>query len=99
MRPFVLLRSQMIGQEEFAFISRFDVPDPKTREAVIREQPMQLAKTFFSMLNSISKDQTIQGRKEKKIYMRRRGIDCRSETKERFLARTINSVRRRDVIF
>ena len=50
----------MINQEDFAFISRFDVPDPKTRAAVIREQPMQLAKTFFNLLNSISKDQTIQ---------------------------------------
>ena len=50
----------MIGQEDFNFISRFDVPDVKTREAVIKENPLQLAKTFFNLLNHISKDNTIQ---------------------------------------
>ena len=50
----------MIGQEDFNFISRFDVPDVKTREAVIKESPLQLAKTFFKLLSNISKDSTIQ---------------------------------------
>ncbi len=54
-------RSQMISQEEYNFISRLDgAPDAKAREAVIRESPQQLARTFFRLLNQISKDQTIQ---------------------------------------
>ena len=51
----------MISQEDYNFIHRLDLnPDPKAREAVIRENPAQLAKTFLNLLNQISKDQTIQ---------------------------------------
>ena len=50
----------MIGQEDFNFISRFDGVDARNREALVKENPMQLPKTFFNLLNQISKDQTIQ---------------------------------------
>ena len=50
----------MISKEDFEFISRFDGQDPKAREALIKANPMQLPKTFFNLLNQISKDQTIQ---------------------------------------
>lgn len=54
------LQSQMIGQEDYNFISRFDGVDARNREALVKENPMQLPKTFFHLLNQISKDQTIQ---------------------------------------
>jgi V-type H+-transporting ATPase subunit H len=51
----------MIAQDDFDFIARFDgATDPKTREAVVKENPSQLAKTFFNLFNSVSKDQTVQ---------------------------------------
>ena len=54
------LRSQMIGQDDFQFISRFDTQDAKSRDAVVKENPQQLAKTFLNLLSSISKETTIQ---------------------------------------
>lgn len=54
------LHSGMLSQDDFNFISRFDVPDQRTREAVIKENPQQLAKTFLNLLSHISKDTTIQ---------------------------------------
>ena len=53
-------RSQMIGQDDFQFISRFDTQDLKSRDAVIKENPQQLAKTFLNLLSHISKETTIQ---------------------------------------
>ena len=50
----------MIGQDDYNFISRFDTQDPKTRDAVIKENPQQLAKTFLHLLSHISKEATIQ---------------------------------------
>jgi hypothetical protein len=50
----------MITQDDFNFISRFDTSDGQAREALIREDPAQLAKTFFSLLSQISKDTTLQ---------------------------------------
>lgn len=54
------LQSQMISQEDFSFISRYDVADVATREKIVEENPLQSAKTFYSLLGHISKDQTIQ---------------------------------------
>jgi len=54
------LQSQMISQEDFQFISRYDSADVETREAIVQENPLQSAKTFYSLLGHISKDQTIQ---------------------------------------
>jgi len=54
------LQSQMIGQDDFQFISRFDTQDAKSRDAVIKENPQQLAKTFLNLLSHISKETTIQ---------------------------------------
>merc|ERR1719312_1386780 len=50
----------MISQEDFSFISRYDVADVATREKIVEENPLQSAKTFYSLLGHISKDQTIQ---------------------------------------
>ena len=50
----------MITQDDFNFISRFDVSDQRMRDAVIKENPPQLAKTFLNLLSHISKDTTIQ---------------------------------------
>jgi hypothetical protein len=44
----------MIGQDDFDFICRFDAGDAAAREAIIRENPSQLAKTFYSMLSQVS---------------------------------------------
>lgn len=45
----------MISQDDYNFIARFDGVDPKTREAIIKENPPQLAKTFFNLLVQISR--------------------------------------------
>jgi len=54
------LQSQMISQEDFSFISRYDAADVETRESIVQENPLQSAKTLYSLLGHISKDQTIQ---------------------------------------
>ena len=54
-------RSQVITKEDFEFIVRFDgAADPKTREAIVKEGPAQMAKTFFNLMNGISSLQTLQ---------------------------------------
>jgi len=51
----------MINDEDYKFISRLDAAaDAKAREAIIKEQPQQLPRTLFNLLNQISKEQTIQ---------------------------------------
>jgi len=50
----------MISPDDYNFISRFDSGDAAAREAQIKENPAQLAKTFYSMLSQISKDTTLQ---------------------------------------
>jgi len=54
------LQSQMISQEDFTFISRFDGGGAQEREKIVQENPLQCAKTFYNLLGHISKDQTIQ---------------------------------------
>jgi V-type H+-transporting ATPase subunit H len=54
------LQSQMISEEDYSFISRYDVADPATREKIVEENPLQSARTFYSLIGHISKDQTIQ---------------------------------------
>jgi len=55
------LQSKMISQEDYNFISRFDsASDAGAREALVQENPLQCAKTFYNLLGHISKDQTIQ---------------------------------------
>lgn len=54
-------QSQVITKEDFEFIVRFDgAADPKTREAIVKEGPAQMAKTFFNLMNGISSLQTLQ---------------------------------------
>ena len=55
-----ILRSQMMSQDDFTFISRFDGGNQQDRERMIQENPMQCAKSFYNLLGHISKDQTIQ---------------------------------------
>eukprot|EP00096_Caligus_rogercresseyi_P005373 TRINITY_DN2071_c0_g1_i1.p1 TRINITY_DN2071_c0_g1~~TRINITY_DN2071_c0_g1_i1.p1 ORF type:complete len:476 (-),score=151.99 TRINITY_DN2071_c0_g1_i1:246-1673(-) len=54
------LQSRVIDDEDYQFISRFDVNDVKVRQRVIKEDPSRLPKTLYSLLNRISKDQPIQ---------------------------------------
>merc|ERR550525_1953512 len=54
------LQSQMMSQDDFTFISRFDGGSLQERDRMIQENPSQCAKTFYNLLGHISKDQTIQ---------------------------------------
>ena len=56
---FFFSRSQMMSQDDFTFISRFDGGNQQERDKMIQENPMQCAKTFYNLLGHISKDQTI----------------------------------------
>lgn len=53
-------RSQMISKEDYDFIVAFDTSDANAREAKLKENPGQAAKTFLNLLGHVSKDQTIQ---------------------------------------
>lgn len=50
----------MISREDFDFISTFDTSDLAAKDAMLKENPGQAAKTFLNLLGHISKDQTIQ---------------------------------------
>lgn len=50
----------MISKEDYDFIVAFDVPESAAREAKLKENPSQAAKTFLNLLGHVSKDQTIQ---------------------------------------
>lgn len=54
------LTSQMMSQDDYTFISRFDGGNQQDKDKMIQENPMQCAKTFYNLLGHISKDQTIQ---------------------------------------
>ncbi|XP_012340213.1 V-type proton ATPase subunit H isoform X3 [Apis florea] len=53
-------KSHMISKEDHDFIVAFDTNDPNVRDAKLKENPNQAAKTFLNLLGHISKDQTIQ---------------------------------------
>lgn len=50
----------MIPQEDFQFITQFDVPDREKREQLLQRDRLQCAHTFLHLLGHISKDQTLQ---------------------------------------
>jgi len=54
------LQSQMIGDDDYRFITEFINSDSSKRETLLAEQKTQCAKTFLSLLEHISKDQTVQ---------------------------------------
>ncbi|XP_034256979.1 V-type proton ATPase subunit H isoform X1 [Thrips palmi] len=54
------MQSQMISVEDFEFIKPLDAADAVTREAILKENRTQCAKTFLNLLGHVSKDQTIQ---------------------------------------
>lgn len=54
------LQSQMISQEDFNFITSFERLQGEPRNKFIQENREQCAKTFLSLIEHISKDQTIQ---------------------------------------
>lgn len=56
------LQSQMINQEDFDFITRFEklCSNSEQKAKFIEENRAQCAKTFLSLIEHISKDQTIQ---------------------------------------
>lgn len=53
-------QSQMISQEDFQFITQFDVSDREKREELLHRDRMQCAQTFLNLLGHVSKDQTLQ---------------------------------------
>ncbi|XP_037079682.1 V-type proton ATPase subunit H-like isoform X2 [Pollicipes pollicipes] len=56
------LQSQMISEEDYNFIVAYDnaLNDPSQRNALVRAQSNQCAKTFLNLLGHICKDHTIQ---------------------------------------
>lgn len=54
------LQSQMITQEDFNFITTFERLKGEQKATFINDSKTQCAKTFLSLLEHISKDQTIQ---------------------------------------
>lgn len=50
----------MISQEDYDFIVAFDTSDAAAKEAKLKKNPSQAAKTFLNLLGHVSKDQTIQ---------------------------------------
>ena len=56
----LVCRSQMIGDDDYRFITDFINSDATRRETLLADQRTQCAKTFLSLLEHISKDQTVQ---------------------------------------
>nr|CAG4638370.1 EOG090X044C [Cyclestheria hislopi] len=54
------LQSQMISGDDYKFITEFVSSDSAKREALLQAERAQCAKTFLSLLEHISKDQTVQ---------------------------------------
>jgi len=54
------LQSQMIGDDDYRFITDFINSDASKRVTLLTNQRSQCAKTFLSLLEHISKDQTVQ---------------------------------------
>lgn len=54
------LQSQMIGQDDFNFITTFERVQGEQKAKFIQDNQNQCAKTFLSLIEHISKDQTIQ---------------------------------------
>lgn len=50
----------MISKDDFNFITKYDTADLAGRAAILKEMRGQCAKTFLSLLEHVSKDQTIQ---------------------------------------
>lgn len=55
-----ICRSQMVSQEDYKFIVSFDVQDTAAREALLKSDHNQCAKTFLNLIGHVSKDQTLQ---------------------------------------
>ncbi|XP_071103905.1 V-type proton ATPase subunit H-like isoform X1 [Haliotis cracherodii] len=54
------LQGQMISPEVYNFISKFDMANMEVRTAMLQENPQQFAATFYSLINQIAKDQTLE---------------------------------------
>ena len=50
----------MIAEDDYRFITEFTSADNDGKDRVLQNQRAQCAKTFLSLLEHISKDQTIQ---------------------------------------
>lgn len=53
-------KSQMITKDDYDFITSYDSTDSAGRAAILNEKRQQAAKTFLSLLEHVSKDQTVQ---------------------------------------
>lgn len=54
------LKGQMISQEDYLFVSKFDQANMDVKKRMLQENPMEFAKTFINLMNHIAKDQTLQ---------------------------------------
>lgn len=54
----IIYSTQIITQDEFDFINVYDAADDK--EQCFDSNPLQAAKTFFELMENISKESTIQ---------------------------------------
>nr|CAG4643861.1 EOG090X044C [Lepidurus arcticus] len=54
------LQSQMISEDDYRFVTEFLAADEPKRTGILKENWVQCAKTFLSLLEHISKDQTVQ---------------------------------------
>lgn len=50
----------MITKDDYNFITSYDSTDAAGRTAILNENRNQAAKTFLSLLEHVSKDQTVQ---------------------------------------
>lgn len=56
----LIRRSQMITKDDYDFITSYDSTDAAGRAAILNDKRQQAAKTFLSLLEHVSKDQTVQ---------------------------------------
>ncbi|KAK6167423.1 hypothetical protein SNE40_021457 [Patella caerulea] len=54
------LQGQMISSDIYSFISKFDSGNAESRSAMLQENPLQFASTFYNLIGQIAKDQTLQ---------------------------------------
>lgn len=50
----------MIGEDDYRFITEYLNADGSKRDVILQDHKAQCAKTFLSLLEHISKDQTVQ---------------------------------------
>lgn len=54
------LQSQMVAQDDYNFITAFEISKGDDRKAFLDKNKPQCAKTFLTLINQVSKDQTVR---------------------------------------